>query len=80
MHGQMREASQSMRRDGIDLPNASWTPPWEVFPDPNPSPDNPNRCGYVPACSSHLTYDPTAAERPTAPPLDFPLYPDYHAQ
>eukprot|EP00959_Pyramimonas_sp_CCMP1952_P446361 9345525-Pyramimonas_sp.AAC.1 len=23
---------------------------------------------------------PTAAERPTAPPMDFLLYPDYHAQ
>eukprot|EP00959_Pyramimonas_sp_CCMP1952_P246688 5155892-Pyramimonas_sp.AAC.1 len=27
MYRQMREAAQSMRRDGIDLPNASWTPP-----------------------------------------------------
>eukprot|EP00959_Pyramimonas_sp_CCMP1952_P203529 4256062-Pyramimonas_sp.AAC.1 len=30
MYRQMREAAQSMRRDGIDLPNASWTPPWEL--------------------------------------------------
>eukprot|EP00959_Pyramimonas_sp_CCMP1952_P398032 8339859-Pyramimonas_sp.AAC.1 len=29
---------------------------------------------------SHPTCDPTAAERPTAPPMDFLLYPDYHAQ
>eukprot|EP00959_Pyramimonas_sp_CCMP1952_P388974 8150009-Pyramimonas_sp.AAC.1 len=28
MYRQMREAAQSMRRGGIDLPNASWTPPW----------------------------------------------------
>eukprot|EP00959_Pyramimonas_sp_CCMP1952_P323722 6775119-Pyramimonas_sp.AAC.1 len=28
MHRQMREAAQSMRRDGIDLPSANWTPPW----------------------------------------------------
>eukprot|EP00959_Pyramimonas_sp_CCMP1952_P267511 5593337-Pyramimonas_sp.AAC.1 len=26
---QMREAAQSMRRGGIDLPSANWTPPWE---------------------------------------------------
>eukprot|EP00959_Pyramimonas_sp_CCMP1952_P123718 2586587-Pyramimonas_sp.AAC.1 len=32
-----------MRKGGIDLPNASWTPPWEKVPDSNPSPDNPNR-------------------------------------
>eukprot|EP00959_Pyramimonas_sp_CCMP1952_P289319 6051233-Pyramimonas_sp.AAC.1 len=31
MHRQMREASQSTRRDGIDLPSASWTPPWEYI-------------------------------------------------
>eukprot|EP00959_Pyramimonas_sp_CCMP1952_P271757 5682299-Pyramimonas_sp.AAC.1 len=42
MHRQMREAAQSMRRDGIDLLSANWTPPWEYVPDPNPSPDNPN--------------------------------------
>eukprot|EP00959_Pyramimonas_sp_CCMP1952_P087140 1823187-Pyramimonas_sp.AAC.1 len=45
---QMREAAQSTRRDGIDLPNASWTPPWEYVLGPTPSPDNPRRCGYVP--------------------------------
>eukprot|EP00959_Pyramimonas_sp_CCMP1952_P402913 8443057-Pyramimonas_sp.AAC.1 len=42
MHRQMREAAQRRRRDGIDLPSDSWTPPWEYVPDPNPSPDNPN--------------------------------------
>eukprot|EP00959_Pyramimonas_sp_CCMP1952_P131279 2744977-Pyramimonas_sp.AAC.1 len=80
MHRQMREAAQSMRRDGIDLPSANWTPPWEYVPDPNPSPDNPNRCGYVPAFFSHPTYDPAAADRPTAAPIDHPLFPDYYAQ
>eukprot|EP00959_Pyramimonas_sp_CCMP1952_P134295 2809432-Pyramimonas_sp.AAC.1 len=28
MYWQMREAAQSTRRDGIDLPSANWTPPW----------------------------------------------------
>eukprot|EP00959_Pyramimonas_sp_CCMP1952_P241286 5042936-Pyramimonas_sp.AAC.1 len=42
MYRQMREAAQSMRRDCIDLPSASWTPPWEYVLDPDPSPDNPN--------------------------------------
>eukprot|EP00959_Pyramimonas_sp_CCMP1952_P230647 4821979-Pyramimonas_sp.AAC.1 len=42
MHRQMREAAQSMRRDGVDLPSANWTPPWECVPDPNPLPGNPN--------------------------------------
>eukprot|EP00959_Pyramimonas_sp_CCMP1952_P047794 997849-Pyramimonas_sp.AAC.1 len=28
MYRQMREASQSVRRDSIDFPSASWTPPW----------------------------------------------------
>eukprot|EP00959_Pyramimonas_sp_CCMP1952_P316218 6618416-Pyramimonas_sp.AAC.1 len=69
-----------MRRGGIDLPNARWTPPWEYVPHPNPSPDNTNRYGYAPAFFSHPTCDPTAAERPAAPPMDFSLYPDYHAQ
>eukprot|EP00959_Pyramimonas_sp_CCMP1952_P419722 8791538-Pyramimonas_sp.AAC.1 len=71
MYRQMREAAQSMRRGSIGLPGASWTPPWEYVPDPIPPPDNPNRFGYVPAFFSHQTYDPTAAERPTAPPMDF---------
>eukprot|EP00959_Pyramimonas_sp_CCMP1952_P308955 6465621-Pyramimonas_sp.AAC.1 len=42
MYRRMREAAQSMRRGGIDLPSTSWTPPWGYVPDPNPSPDNPN--------------------------------------
>eukprot|EP00959_Pyramimonas_sp_CCMP1952_P114453 2393097-Pyramimonas_sp.AAC.1 len=29
MYWQMREAAQSTRRDGIDLPGANWTPSWE---------------------------------------------------
>eukprot|EP00959_Pyramimonas_sp_CCMP1952_P055863 1167327-Pyramimonas_sp.AAC.1 len=66
---------QSMRRGGIDLPNANWTPPWECVPYPNPSPDHPNRHGYVPAFFSHLAYDPAAAERPPASPLDAPYVP-----
>eukprot|EP00959_Pyramimonas_sp_CCMP1952_P317874 6652204-Pyramimonas_sp.AAC.1 len=49
MYQQMREAAQSMRRGGIGLPSAN---------HPNPSPDNPNRLGYVPAFFSHPTYDP----------------------
>eukprot|EP00959_Pyramimonas_sp_CCMP1952_P165045 3449737-Pyramimonas_sp.AAC.1 len=49
MYWPMREAAQSMRRGGIDLLSAGWTPPWEYVPDPNPSPDNPHRYGYVPA-------------------------------
>eukprot|EP00959_Pyramimonas_sp_CCMP1952_P334692 7008783-Pyramimonas_sp.AAC.1 len=69
-----------MRRDGIDLPNANWTPPWEYVMDPNPSSDNPTRFGYVPAFFSHPTYDPTFVDRPTAAPMDHPLYPDDHAQ
>eukprot|EP00959_Pyramimonas_sp_CCMP1952_P287896 6020713-Pyramimonas_sp.AAC.1 len=59
MHRQMRVAMQSMRRDGIDLPSAGWTPPREYIPDPNPSSDHPNRYGYVPALFSHPTCDPT---------------------
>eukprot|EP00959_Pyramimonas_sp_CCMP1952_P089839 1880023-Pyramimonas_sp.AAC.1 len=69
---QMREAAQSMCRGGIDLPSANWTPSWEYVPDPNPSPDKPNRFGYAPVFLSHPTCDPTAAERPTAAPMDFP--------
>eukprot|EP00959_Pyramimonas_sp_CCMP1952_P414644 8687833-Pyramimonas_sp.AAC.1 len=70
-----------MRRDDIGLPTAKWTPPWEYVPDPNPSPDTPNRFGYVPAAFfSYPTYDPASADRPTAAPMDHPLYPDYHAQ
>eukprot|EP00959_Pyramimonas_sp_CCMP1952_P312486 6540768-Pyramimonas_sp.AAC.1 len=42
MYRQMREAARSMRRGGIDLLSANWTPPWEYVPDPNPSPGNPN--------------------------------------
>eukprot|EP00959_Pyramimonas_sp_CCMP1952_P154796 3238413-Pyramimonas_sp.AAC.1 len=80
MYRQMREAAQSMRRDGTDLPNANLTPPWEYVLDPSPSPDNPNRFGYVPAFFSHQTYDPTSADRPTAAPMDHSLFPDYHAQ
>eukprot|EP00959_Pyramimonas_sp_CCMP1952_P105444 2204319-Pyramimonas_sp.AAC.1 len=76
----MREAAQSMRRNGIHLPSANWTPPWEYVPDPNPLPDKLNQYGCVPAFYRHPTCDPTAAERPAAPPMDFPLYPDYHAQ
>eukprot|EP00959_Pyramimonas_sp_CCMP1952_P246831 5159005-Pyramimonas_sp.AAC.1 len=76
----MHEAAQSTRRGGIDLPSACWTPPREYTPGPNPSQDSPNRCGYVPASFSHPTCDPTAAERPTAPPMDYPVYPDHHAQ
>eukprot|EP00959_Pyramimonas_sp_CCMP1952_P093493 1956644-Pyramimonas_sp.AAC.1 len=76
----MREAAQTFRRGGIDLLSASWTPPWEYVLDLNPSPDNPNRYGYVPAFFIHPTCDPTAAERPTAPPMDFPSYAAYHAQ
>eukprot|EP00959_Pyramimonas_sp_CCMP1952_P163560 3419561-Pyramimonas_sp.AAC.1 len=53
MHRQMREAAQRMRRDGIDLSNANWTPPWEYVPDPNPSPDSPIRHGCVPAFFSY---------------------------
>eukprot|EP00959_Pyramimonas_sp_CCMP1952_P255486 5336468-Pyramimonas_sp.AAC.1 len=59
---------QSTRRDGIGLPGAGWAPPWEYIPDPNPSPENP----CVPAFFCHPTYDPTAAERPTAPQMDAP--------
>eukprot|EP00959_Pyramimonas_sp_CCMP1952_P388045 8131750-Pyramimonas_sp.AAC.1 len=62
MYRQMREAAQSTRGDGIDLPSASWTPPWEYVPDPHPSPDNPNRFGYVPALFSHPACDPTSAD------------------
>eukprot|EP00959_Pyramimonas_sp_CCMP1952_P454613 9470176-Pyramimonas_sp.AAC.1 len=80
MHRQMREAMPTMRRDGHDLPSASWTPPWEYIPDPNRSADNPNRYGFVPAFFSHPTYNLTAAERPTAPPMDAPMFPDYYAQ
>eukprot|EP00959_Pyramimonas_sp_CCMP1952_P060999 1274281-Pyramimonas_sp.AAC.1 len=80
MHRQMREAMQSMRRGGIDLPSAGWTPPWGYIPDPNPSPDHPNRHGYVPAFFSHPTYDPTAADGPTVSPIDAPMFPDYYAQ
>eukprot|EP00959_Pyramimonas_sp_CCMP1952_P242254 5063532-Pyramimonas_sp.AAC.1 len=76
----MREAAQSIRRGGIDLLDASWTPPWEYVPGPNPSQDNPDRYGYVPAFLSHPTCDPTAAERPAAPPMDSSLFPDFHAQ
>eukprot|EP00959_Pyramimonas_sp_CCMP1952_P450400 9430549-Pyramimonas_sp.AAC.2 len=47
MYRQMREAAQSMRRGGIDLPSAHWTPPWEYVPDQNPPPDNNTRLGYV---------------------------------
>eukprot|EP00959_Pyramimonas_sp_CCMP1952_P029896 627267-Pyramimonas_sp.AAC.1 len=36
--------------------------------------------GYLPASFSHPTCDPTAAGRPTAPPMNFPLFLDYHAQ
>eukprot|EP00959_Pyramimonas_sp_CCMP1952_P421474 8829736-Pyramimonas_sp.AAC.1 len=28
MYRRMREAAQSLRRDGSDLPSANWTPPW----------------------------------------------------
>eukprot|EP00959_Pyramimonas_sp_CCMP1952_P444310 9302455-Pyramimonas_sp.AAC.1 len=80
MYLQMREAAQSMRRDGINLPIANWTPPWGYVPDPSPSPDNPNRFGYVPAFFSHQTCDPTVADRPKAAPMDYPLFPDYHAR
>eukprot|EP00959_Pyramimonas_sp_CCMP1952_P170952 3572504-Pyramimonas_sp.AAC.1 len=62
MYRQMREAAQSMRRVGNDLPNANWTPPWEYVPDPNPSPDTPNRFGYVPAFFSHPACDTTSAD------------------
>eukprot|EP00959_Pyramimonas_sp_CCMP1952_P277545 5801904-Pyramimonas_sp.AAC.1 len=51
MYWQMSEAAQSTRRGGIDFPDASWTPPWEYVTDPNPSQDNPNMYGYVPAFS-----------------------------
>eukprot|EP00959_Pyramimonas_sp_CCMP1952_P023036 484397-Pyramimonas_sp.AAC.1 len=64
MYRQMRETAQSMRRDGIDLPSANWTPPWEHVPDPNPSPDIPNRFGCVPACFGHPTYDGNRARKP----------------
>eukprot|EP00959_Pyramimonas_sp_CCMP1952_P172756 3609922-Pyramimonas_sp.AAC.1 len=43
MYQQMREAAQSTRRGGIDLPSANWAPPLEYVPDPNPSLDIPNR-------------------------------------
>eukprot|EP00959_Pyramimonas_sp_CCMP1952_P200221 4187747-Pyramimonas_sp.AAC.1 len=72
MRRQMREAMKSMRRDDVDLPSAGLTPPWEYTPDPSPSRDNPNRYGYFPACPSHPTCEPTAAERPTSPPMDAP--------
>eukprot|EP00959_Pyramimonas_sp_CCMP1952_P031687 664836-Pyramimonas_sp.AAC.1 len=68
MYRQMRETAQSMRMGGIDLLSARWAPPWEYVTDPYPSPVNSNRHGYVPAFFSHPSCDPTAAERPTAPP------------
>eukprot|EP00959_Pyramimonas_sp_CCMP1952_P370602 7761927-Pyramimonas_sp.AAC.1 len=57
----------------------------------HPSPNitrQPQWCGYVPGHhrtnpspdNCHPTCDPTAAERPITPPIDFPLYPDYPAQ
>eukprot|EP00959_Pyramimonas_sp_CCMP1952_P113138 2364921-Pyramimonas_sp.AAC.1 len=70
----------SMRRGGIDLSIADWTPPWEYVPDANPSPDHPNTHGYIPVFFSHPIYDPTAAERPVASQMDSPVFPDYHAQ
>eukprot|EP00959_Pyramimonas_sp_CCMP1952_P180610 3776396-Pyramimonas_sp.AAC.1 len=50
MHVQMRGAMVMvhMRRDGVDLPNANWTPAWEYAPNANPSPDHPNRHGCAP--------------------------------
>eukprot|EP00959_Pyramimonas_sp_CCMP1952_P151990 3179916-Pyramimonas_sp.AAC.1 len=62
MYRQTREAAQSMRRDGIDLPSASWTPPREYVPDPNPSPYNPNWFGSVPAFLNHPICDPTVQQ------------------
>eukprot|EP00959_Pyramimonas_sp_CCMP1952_P043270 905535-Pyramimonas_sp.AAC.1 len=37
MRRQMREAMESTRRGGIDLPSADSSPPWEYVPDANPS-------------------------------------------
>eukprot|EP00959_Pyramimonas_sp_CCMP1952_P428932 8983759-Pyramimonas_sp.AAC.1 len=53
MHRQMQEAAESMRRNGIELPNANWSPPWEHVPDANPSPNHPNQHGYRLAIFSH---------------------------
>eukprot|EP00959_Pyramimonas_sp_CCMP1952_P184254 3852922-Pyramimonas_sp.AAC.1 len=38
------------------------------------------RYGYIPAFFSHLTYDPTAANRPVAPHLDSAMFSDCYAQ
>eukprot|EP00959_Pyramimonas_sp_CCMP1952_P073517 1536605-Pyramimonas_sp.AAC.1 len=71
---------ESMRRGGIDLPSANRAPPWERVPDANPSLDHPNRYGYIPAFFSHPIYGPTAAERPVAPRMYSPMFPDCYAQ
>eukprot|EP00959_Pyramimonas_sp_CCMP1952_P172182 3597489-Pyramimonas_sp.AAC.1 len=62
-----------MRRDGIDLSIANWTPPWEHRTQIH---HRTTPIGMV----CHPTYDPTAADCPAAPPMDFPVYPDYYAQ
>eukprot|EP00959_Pyramimonas_sp_CCMP1952_P057380 1197722-Pyramimonas_sp.AAC.1 len=71
---------EGMRRDGVDLPNANSTPPWEYVPDANPSPNHPSRHGCVPAFFSHPASGPTAANRPVAPRMDSAIFPRYYAQ
>eukprot|EP00959_Pyramimonas_sp_CCMP1952_P112686 2355865-Pyramimonas_sp.AAC.1 len=34
----------------------------------------------MPGFFSRPTFDPTAAERPVAPPMDAPMFPEYYAQ
>ena len=68
-----------MVRDGLDLPNANWTPPWAFVPSVYASPDHPDRHTFVPAIFAHPQYSGMPNAGQPAAPMDSAMFPDHHA-
>ena len=68
-----------MERNGVDLPNANWQPPWDYIPHAYASPDNHERQVYVPAIMTHPRYSDMPGAGQPAAQMDSAMFPDHHA-
>ena len=76
---QRAEAIAMMEREGIDLPNADWTPGWDFVPSIYASPDHPDRQLFVPAIMAHPRYSQMPNAGQPAAPMDSAMFPDHYA-
>ena len=76
---QQVEAVAVMARNGLDIPNASWTPPWEYIPHAYASPNNPERQVYIPAFMANPQYSDMPGAGQPAAPMDSAMFPDHYA-